>query len=457
MIALDSHSHRTVILAAVACAAVALLLSTRRRRVQSPSRRVAHQATRPLGKQSGVRVTILGQGGAPLGDLYKHLSDASALGALAEAHASGIGYFDTSPWYGVGLSEMRCGLALHRLPRSSFVFQTKVGRYLVPDPQAVNGTGVGWIGGLHMRIAYDYSAAAIQRQLADSLQRHGLGRIDSLVIHDLEPTPHRTAGDDGVAAARGHLATLRASGFGALQRLRAAGVIRAFGAGLNIDEDGEDPVVKRGWNREYAQQLLSMHEGGAADKDAAVAGGADSHGIDFLLLANMYSLLSDEANTTGILDACAARGVGVVIGGPFSSGILATGADPEDGSIPKFNCALSRRHDARVPRLPPPASNPRVRLGAVCRPVRRHAGERCGARARAPARGRLPRVRRAADCRGAAVPAAPPRGVQRHPRRSERGGGGIECRADERLHPRAALGGDGARRATTPTARLEIS
>ena len=191
---------------ACACAVTAfLLVLARRREVAKPARTSAHAATRALGKRSGVRVSVLGQGGAPLGDLYRKIDDGTALGALAVAHDAGITYYDSSPWYGVGLSEMRCGLALHRVPRSSFVFQTKVGRYLVPDPAAKNGTSVGWLGGLHMGVRFDYSAAALERQLEDSLQRTGLGYIDSLVLHDCEPTPHRDPAKGGArAGARTH-------------------------------------------------------------------------------------------------------------------------------------------------------------------------------------------------------------------------------------------------------------
>ena len=151
--------------ALTATAIAALLILSRRRRPKSAPAAIkattdAHKATRPLGSRSGIKVTVLGQGGAPLGDLYKKLEDATALSTIAAAHAAGVAYFDTSPWYGVGLSEQRMGLALHRLPRRSFVFQTKVGRYLIPDTAAKNGTSVGWIGGLHMKIKFDYSGEA---------------------------------------------------------------------------------------------------------------------------------------------------------------------------------------------------------------------------------------------------------------------------------------------------------
>jgi hypothetical protein len=271
-------------------------------------RQGTHQQQRRLG-QSSVYVTVLGQGGAPLGDMYVKLDDATATGALSVAHEAGITLFDTAPWYGVGLSEARFGVALHRVPRDSFSLQTKVGRFLVPDPAGMNGKAVGWIGGFHNRIAFDYTAAGFERQLEDSLQRTGLGRIDSVVIHDLEPTPHRNpaTGDTGLATAHAHLAQLRKSGFAALQRLRAAGKISAIGAGLNIDEDGEDPQLKREWNQLYVDALLGLHtgEGGAQPEP-------NDRGIDFLLVANMHSLVCFEALDSGVLTKCVLTKCGLI-------------------------------------------------------------------------------------------------------------------------------------------------
>ena len=284
-----------------------------------------HKRTRRLG-QSSLHVPVLGMGGASLGDLYRKISDATALGALQTAIDCGIGFYDTSPWYGVGLSEARIGLSLHRVPRSSFKMQTKVGRYLVPDRTCVGGSKLGWIGGYHFDIRYDYSGGAFERQLEDSLQRLGLGYVDSLVIHDLEPG--NFGGD--LKCAHSHLETLRSSGFPALQRMRAAKRIASFGAGVNIDENGEDPAQKREWNRMYVRQVLHMHE---ADR----GGDGCERGVDFLLIANLLSLLTHEAISLGILTQCAAQGVTLIVGGPFSTGILATGADPPDGSVPFFN------------------------------------------------------------------------------------------------------------------------
>lgn len=329
------ESRALALVGAASLAAAAYLLYRRRRVASSAALPTtgAHTVTRSLGTRSGVEVTVLGQGGASLGDLYLRISDADALATLQCAHACGVSFFDTSPWYGVGLSEARFGLALFRAPRDSFVFQTKVGRFLVPDPQGRNGAPTGWINGYHFTITFDYTAEALERQWQDSLQRTGLGRVDSLVIHDLEPMaagggdPAPGSGKDGLAGARAHLEVLRTSGLKTLRRLRSSGAVKAFGAGVNSDENGEDKAKKRAWNREYVDALLGF--------DESARGG--ERGLDFFLLANMYSLLNFEAHAEGILDKCLAAGVGVVVGGPYSSGILATGSRPKNGRPPMYN------------------------------------------------------------------------------------------------------------------------
>ena len=343
-------------------AAVAAYLLYRRRRAAASSEATpttgAHTVTRTLGAKSGVEVTVLGQGGASLGDLYLRISDADALATLQCAHACGVTFFDTSPWYGVGLSEARFGLALFRAPRDSFVFQTKVGRFLVPDAQGRNGAPAGWINGYHFTCVFDYTAEALERQWQDSLQRTGLGRVDSVVIHDLEPMaagggdPAPEGGKDGLAGARAHLEVLRTSGLKMLRKLRSSGVVKAFGAGVNSDENGEDKAKKRAWNREYVDALLAV--------DGSARGG--ERGLDFFLLANMYSLLNFEAHTEGVLDKCLVAGVGVVVGGPYSSGILATGSRPTNRRPPcTITSPPTRRCSAAA------AASRRCARGTACR------------------------------------------------------------------------------------------
>ena len=185
----------------------------------------AHRVARAL--SDDLSITVLGQGGASMGDLYVKVPNSAALETMVSAYQGGIRFYDTSPFYGVGLSEARFGVALHAYPRKDFVVQTKVGRHLVPDTKCVNGTAVGWIGGFHMGQQFDYSATGFQQQLHDSLQRTGLGYIDSLVIHDLEPTPHIVSGKtNGLAEAKQYLHELKQSGFAELQRMRAKGQIK---------------------------------------------------------------------------------------------------------------------------------------------------------------------------------------------------------------------------------------
>lgn len=302
------------------------VLAKKQRGSQSQPHTRKHTQKRKLGR-SGVEITVLGQGGASLGDLYVKIDNSTAMQTLKAANDCDIGFYDTSPYYGVGLSEARFGVGLHHFQRSSFVLQTKVGRYLVPDHAANNGLDSGWIGGFHMRIQFDYSAAALFRQYENSLQRMGLGYIDSLVIHDLEPTPHIIEGKtNGVSEARAHLEVFRESGFAQLQAMRRSGLIKVFGAGLNSNEKGENQDTKRAWNKEYLAALIKMGEESS-----------EGRGVDFLLLANMWSLLNFEAMEEGILDLCLEKGISVVVGGPFSSGILATGADPSNGSVPFYN------------------------------------------------------------------------------------------------------------------------
>src|SRR6187401_1081219 len=89
--------------------------------------------TRPLGR-TGIPVSALGFGCAPLGDLYEVLDDDTALRAIATAADAGVTLFDAAPLYGHGLAEHRLGTVLKRLPRDSFVLSTKVGRWLKPAP-----------------------------------------------------------------------------------------------------------------------------------------------------------------------------------------------------------------------------------------------------------------------------------------------------------------------------------
>jgi len=240
--------------------------------------------TRRLGR-SNLRVNQLGFGGAPLGNLFSELDEGDATHAVASAFASGIRFFDTAPLYGHGLSEHRIGAALRHRRRDDFVLATKVGRLLRPDPAAD--------GGLYRKIlpfatAYDYSYDGVLRSIEDSLQRLGLARIDIVHIHDVDVWTHGSQ-----AAMDARFAEVMKGGYRALLRLREEKAIGAIGVGVNE------------W--QACQRF-------AAEGD-----------FDCFLLAGRYTLL-EQAALDSFLPLCVARDIAVIIGGPFNTGILATGA-----------------------------------------------------------------------------------------------------------------------------------
>jgi D-threo-aldose 1-dehydrogenase len=240
--------------------------------------------TRRLGRNN-LRVNQLGFGGAPLGNLFSELDEGDATHAVASAFASGIRFFDTAPLYGHGLSEHRIGAALRHRRRDDFVLATKVGRLLRPDPAAD--------GGLYRKIlpfatAYDYSYDGVLRSIEDSLQRLGLARIDIVHIHDVDVWTHGSQ-----AAMDARFAEVMKGGYRALLRLREEKAIGAIGVGVNE------------W--QACQRF-------AAEGD-----------FDCFLLAGRYTLL-EQAALDSFLPLCVARDIAVIIGGPFNTGILATGA-----------------------------------------------------------------------------------------------------------------------------------
>jgi D-threo-aldose 1-dehydrogenase len=240
----------------------------------------------------------LGFGGAPLGNLFAAIADDAALKLVRHAYDRGIRYFDTAPHYGNGLSEHRIGAAMRELPRSAYVLSTKVGRLLAPDAGAPCEQN-SYVDVLPFVQRWDYSRDGTLRSIDDSLQRLGLARIDYVFIHDVardahgeaQPARFREAMDGAVPA---------------LARLKAERVIAGFGLGVNE------------W--QVCVEALAHAD------------------LDVLLLAGRYTLL-DQSALSELLPLCVARGTRVVLGGPFNSGILATGARPADGRVAYFNYA----------------------------------------------------------------------------------------------------------------------
>ena len=245
----------------------------------------------PTGKRrlgsSPLQVTQLGFGGAPLGDLYQELDERAALAAIQTAHDAGLNLFDTAPFYGNGLSEHRFGHVLRQLRRDSFVLSTKVGRVLVAkNPEDIDRGS--WAGGLDFEPLYAYSYDGVMRAVQDSLQRLGVPRIDVLLIHDVDAYTH------GAAADR-RFDEVMEGGYRAMEELRRNGHVRAIGVGLN-----------------------------EADMCARFARAGD---FDCMLLAGRYTLLEQGA-LDDFLPLCEEKDIGIMIGGPFNSGILATGPGP---------------------------------------------------------------------------------------------------------------------------------
>jgi D-threo-aldose 1-dehydrogenase len=241
---------------------------------------------RPLGK-SGVEVPVVGFGGAPLGNLYRELPDGEARATVQAAYDAGMRLFDTAPFYGFGLSEHRLGEALRGLDRDSFVLSTKIGRLLRPeDPGKLDGGLFARV--LPFRPVFDYSHDGVMRSVEGSLQRLGMHRIDVLLIHDVDVWTHGTE-----AARLERFREVMDGGYRAMARLREEGTVRAIGAGIN-----EVPACE-----EFAR---------AGD-------------FDCFLLAGRYTLLEQAALDT-FLPYCAGRGISLLIGGPYNTGILATGA-----------------------------------------------------------------------------------------------------------------------------------
>ena len=223
--------------------------------------------------RTGLRVTRLGLGGValsgapPATDPERPTAQSEAVALIQRSLALGVNYLDTAPMYGVGESEARYGEALRGVPRERYVLSTKVGRVL--RPPAPGATTATW--------AFDFSAGGVRASFAASLERLGLERVDILFVHDP---------DD-------HYEQALAEAFPVLVELRAAGRVLAIGAGMN----------------QWQMELNFARQGHC----------------DCFLLAGRYTLL-DQTALSEFLPYCVERGIAVVAGGPYNSGILAVGS-----------------------------------------------------------------------------------------------------------------------------------
>lgn len=262
----------------------------------------------------GLTFTELGFGTAPLGNLYRAIAEDEAQATLQAAWDAGCRYFDTAPLYGLGLSETRLNHFLRGRKRGDYVLSTKAGRLLAVCPPDER-TGIGkFFETPSRREVYDYSYDGVMRSLEASFERLGVDTIDILFVHDVDVFTHGSK-----AASDAHIETFMKGGYRAMVELRDQGVIKAFGGGINEWEVAET-LARRG-------------------------------DFDLFLLAGRYTLLEQEA-LASFLPLCVERGIGIVLGGPYNSGVLATG--PKPGAFYNYEEA-------------PPAILDRVaRIQAVC-------------------------------------------------------------------------------------------
>jgi D-threo-aldose 1-dehydrogenase len=257
---------------------------------------------------SSVQVSAMGLGTAPLGGLFTRVTDGQADATILRALELGIRYIDTAPLYGHGLAERRVGATLRRRG-TRVVLSTKVGRLIVPGTPDAGGM---FKGGPPSRAIFDFSSDGVMRSLDESLARLGMDRVDVVYIHD--PDDHSTEALE--------------QAFPTLAKLRGSGVVGAIGVGMN-----------------QAEMLTRF----VRETD-----------VDCVLVAGRYSLL-DQSAARELLPACRASGVGVVVGGVYNSGILASGT--LDDSRPDERApALTYDYRPAAPELVTRAQ----RIAAVC-------------------------------------------------------------------------------------------
>lgn len=272
--------------------------------------------------KASIAFSELGFGTAPLGNLYRAVSEAEAQATMQRAWDLGVRYFDTAPLYGLGLSETRMNTFLRGKRREDYVLSTKIGRLFRLPAVGEERDCIGKFFDVPARKEiYDYSYDGVMRSVEFSLERLGLDRIDILFAHDLDIFNHKT--QTGLDA---KLTEFMAGGYKALLGLRDQGVIKAFGAGVNE------------W-----QPCQWLSERGD---------------FDLFLLAGRYTLLEQEALET-FLPMAKARGIGIIIGGPYNSGVLATG--PKPGAFYNYDPAPQAILD-RVARIEAVCTRHSVRL-----------------------------------------------------------------------------------------------
>ena len=243
----------------------------------------------PMNRRSFGRINLsvseISYGSAPIGNLFRPISTLDARRLIDDAWDNGVRYFDSAPMYGHGLSEHRLASQLLDRPRDEYVYSTKLGRTLTPASPSKFDSGA-WVNVPPLRADFDYSYDAAFRQLEDSLQRLMTDRVEIVFLHDADHYTHGPRQRERFEEAM--QGTIRA-----MVEMREQGLVKAIGAGLN-DADVLLEVVQR----------------------------AD---LDCLLVAGRYTLL-DQADSQELMELVSERGMSIIAGGVFNSGVLATGS-----------------------------------------------------------------------------------------------------------------------------------
>lgn len=241
-----------------------------------------------------LEVSELGFGAATLGNLYHRMSDSDAQESIAKAMELGLNQFDTAPYYGFGLSERRVGDALRNYDSNDYILSTKVGRILEPCAKAEDK--YGFCSPMPFEPKYDYSYDGIMRSFEHSIQRLGLSKIDILYMHDIGRATH---GDDHERLFK----IAMEGGYKAMDELRSQGLVSAIGLGVN-----EFEVCEQAMDHGY---------------------------FDCFLLAGRYTLL-EQKSLESFLPRCIKENSSIILGGPYNSGVLATGVHKQ-GVVPHYN------------------------------------------------------------------------------------------------------------------------
>lgn len=245
--------------------------------------------------RTDLMIPSFGLGTAHFGGMYHRVSAEDAYATMAGAWDAGVRLYDSAPWYGRGLSELRTGNFLIDRPRGDYILTTKIGRSLRRPANPASFDRSPWGGGLNMEVVWDYSYDGVMRACEQSLLRLGIDGIDALLIHD----PEASTEPGGP-----RMEDLVSSGIKALEELKRAGQIKAIGMGLNV--------------------------AGSLDTYATMVP------LDFCIVAMPYTLLDQSALAHG-MQRCIDENISVIIGAPYASGILATG--PVEGARYRYGLA----------------------------------------------------------------------------------------------------------------------